>query len=367
MVDPRPLILLNPGPVALSNRVRNALLKPDLCHREPEFATLQASIRRRLLDVYSLSPARYAAVLLTGSGTAAVEAMLTSLMPPAGKVLVIENGVYGERLSRIAEVYGIAHIRFKHQWGAPVEIPALARRIEEDDAITHVAAVHHETTTGRLNDLAEVASLCDGRGLPLLVDGVSSFGAEALDFEAWNIGACAATANKCLHGVPGVSFVVLRRELLPPSGSPKRSLYLDLETYCRHQDANGTPFTQSVQSFYALEEALSELQDQGGWQARHQHYQDLVEQTRNGLLSLGIRPLMNSEDSSVVLNSFELPPGFDYETLHDRLKENGFVIYAGQGELAKRIFRLSTMGAITAADIHRLLQAITRIVGPTSP
>ena len=180
---------------------------------------------------------------------------------------------------------------------------------------------------------------------------------------AWDIGACAATANKCLHAVPGVSFVVLRRELLPPGESPKRNLYLDLETYCRHQDANSTPFTQPVQSYYALDEALAEFRDHGGRQARHRHYHKLVEQTRNGLRRLGIRPLMESDDSSVVLNSFELPSGFDYQSFHDRLKENGFVIYAGQGDLATRIFRISTMGAVTAADIDRLLQAITRIVG----
>lgn len=366
MVDSRPLILLNPGPVNLSERVRKALLKSDLCHREPEFAALQSSIRQQLLDVYSLAPERYVAVLMTGSGTAAVEAMLTSLMPLDGKVLIIENGVYGERLTRIAEIYGISHIRSSHEWGAPIEIPALTRRLEEDNAITHIAAVHHETTTGRLNDLGEISSLCKERGISLLVDGVSSFGAEAIDFEAWSIGACAATANKCLHSVPGVSFVVLRRELLPSSESPKRNLYLDLEAYCRHQDANGTPFTQSVQCYYALDEALSEFHDLGGWRARYQHYHNLVQQTRDGLRRLGIRPLMKSHDSSVVLNSYELPSGFDYETFHDQLKENGFVIYAGQGELAKRIFRISTMGAITAADIDRLLQAITRIMGAAS-
>ena len=297
-------------------RFRKALLRADLCHREPEFVTLQTSIRRQLLNVYSLTPERYVAILLTGSGTAAVEAMLTSLMPPDGKVLIIENGVYGERLSRIAEIYGISHIRLNHQWEAPIDISALARRLEEDKAITHIAAVHHETTTGRLNNLGEIASLCKGRGISLLIDGVSSFGAEAINFEAWNIGACAATANKCLHAVPGVSFVVLRRELLPSGEWPKRNLYLDLGAYCRHQDANGTPFTQSVQNYYALDEALFEFQDQGGRQVRYQHYRDLVDQTRNGLNNLGIRPLMKSDDSSVVLTSFELPSGFDYETFH---------------------------------------------------
>ncbi len=350
------MILLNPGPVNLSERVRQALLRPDLCHREVEFSELQSSIRDKLLEVYDLDPVRWAAVLLTGSGTAAVEAMLTTLVPASGRLLIIENGVYGERLSQIASIHRIDHQRLSYPWGEAVDLEEIETHLRQ--GITHLALIHHETTTGRLNKLAEIGGLCKRRNIHLLIDGVSSFGAEQLDFEPWGIAACAATANKCLHGVPGASFVIVHREALSKPDLPKRTLYLDLEIYCRMQDEGSTPFTQSVQAFYALKEALDELREQGGWWARHGSYRELVNLVREGLVSFGIQPLLGREDCSVVLNAFYLPCGLSYSAFHDRLKANGFVIYAGQGKLAKSIFRVSTMGAITCQDMERFLAVV---------
>ncbi len=350
-------LLLNPGPVTLSERVRKALTGPDLCHREPEFAGLQNHIRERLLKVYGLDPKRYAVALLTGSGTAAMEAMVASLVPEDGSLLVIENGAYGERLSKIAEIHGIPTIPIKFEWGGRIDTQRLKLALDEHEAVSCLAVVHHETSTGRLNDLAPVARLCAERGIRLLVDGVSSFGAEDLRFDEWNLAAVAAAANKCLHGVPGAAFVIVRRDALPDDKERKRTLYLDLSTYCREQDRGGTPFTQSVQCFYALAEALSEFEEQGGWRARHDKYAALAKQTRDGLIKLGINSLLPEGASSVVLNAYLLPKGVTYQKLHDHLKSHGFVIYSGQGRLAQSIFRISTMGEITAADVDRLLAA----------
>ncbi len=348
-------ILLNPGPVVLSERVRRALLRPDLCHREPEFAELQVRIRENLLRVYDLDPGQWSTVLLTGSGTSAMEAMVTSLTPDSGRLLVIENGVYGERLSRIAAIHGIHHESLHHEWGAPIDLARLERMLAVE-RFDRVAVVHHETTTGRLNDLEAVARLCREQRARLLVDGVSSFGAESIDFDGWGLAGVAATANKCLHGVPGVSFVLARRELLESSPAP-RSLYLDLATYYRQQEAGSTPFTQSVQCFHALDEALAELFDEGGQPARRARYRALAARVRCGLEELGIEALLPVGDSSCVLTAYRLPRGVDYRALHDHLKARGFVIYAGQGGLEKSLFRISTMGAITTEDIDRLLQA----------
>ena len=356
------MILLNPGPVVLSERVRRALSGPDLCHREPEFAALQQAIRQRLLKVYDLDPSRHAAVLLTGSGTAAMEAMVASLVPEGGRLAVIENGVYGERLSKIADIHGIAHATFARGWGEAIDLEALAMWLGANREVTHLAVVHHETTTGRLNPVASIGALCMEHGISLLVDGVSSFGAEALEFEAWGITACAATANKCLHGVPGTSFVIANRDALLAGGSRPRTLYLDLGGYCREQDKGGTPFTQSVQTLYALAEALAEFAEEGGWPARHQRYAALASRVRDGLKAMGIRPLLPDGTSSVVLNAYHLPDGATYDWLHDHLKDQGFVIYSGQGALARSIFRISTMGAITAADMDRLLAAFRALL-----
>jgi 2-aminoethylphosphonate-pyruvate transaminase len=356
------MILLNPGPVNLSDRTRNALLRADLCHREVEFSQLQTKIREKLLKVYDLESDRFAAVLLTGSGTAAMEAMIASLVPRDGKLLVIENGVYGERLSKIATIHGIDCLTLHYPWGAEINLQDLVKLLDENADITHLAVVHHETTTGRLNNLAELAPICQERNIQLLVDAVSSFGGEEINFANWRITACAATANKCLHGIPGTSFVIVRRDALPSTDTMPRTLYLDLGTYCREQDKGATPFTQSVQAFYALAEALDELEEAGGWRARHTYYRELASLVRYGLVAMGIKPLLTAESSSVVLNAYYLPEGFSYEEFHDELKAQGFVIYAGQGDLAKSIFRVSTMGAIAHADMERFLAVVKQMI-----
>lgn len=356
------MLLLNPGPVTLTERVRRSLLQPDLCHRESEFFDLQDEARRRLLAVYDLDPAAWNAVLITGSGTAAVESMAASLPPAAGRVLIVENGVYGERIAHICAQYGIAHERLIGDWMQAPDCSAIAARLDAAGAVrfSHLAVVHHETTTGRLNDLRPLSELARARGIQLLVDGVSSFGAEDIDFGDPNLSAVAATANKCLHGVPGASFVIVRRAAL--AHAVARTYYLDLGRLARYQDERGTPFTPSVHAYYALVEALREFAEQGGRSARHKHFAGLAEQARAGLAALGIDPVIPPNHSSVVLRSYKLPAVITYTQLHDALKAAGFVIYAGQGDLSKTLFRISTMGNLGSADIERLLSCFARIL-----
>ncbi|MBR7976302.1 2-aminoethylphosphonate aminotransferase [Burkholderia vietnamiensis] len=352
------MLLLNPGPVTLSERVRRSLLQPDLCHRESEFFDLQDEARARLVAAYELDPAEWAAVLMTGSGTAAVESMIAALVPQDGKLLVIENGVYGERITQIATQYGIAHDVLKHEWMQAPDVAAIAARLDAG-GYSHVAVIHHETTTGRLNDLGAIADVCRARGVRMLVDGVSSFGAEAIDFGGGVIDAVAATANKCLHGVPGAAFVIVRRSALTKAAS--RTYYLDLGRLAKLQDQRNTPFTPSVHAYYALVEALREFDEAGGWRARHARYEALADQVQAGLAARGMPLVLPEGESSVVLRAYRLPQGVAYEALHDGLKARGFVIYAGQGGLSKELFRISTMGAIEAVDVERLLEGFTAL------
>ncbi|KAB0641378.1 2-aminoethylphosphonate aminotransferase [Burkholderia latens] len=352
------MLLLNPGPVTLSERVRRSLLQPDLCHRESEFFDLQDEARARLVAAYELDPAEWAAVLMTGSGTAAVESMIAALVPQDGKLLVIENGVYGERITQIATQYRIAHDVLKHEWMQAPDLAQIAARLDAG-GYSHVAVIHHETTTGRLNDLGAIADVCRARGVKMLVDGVSSFGAEAIDFAGGVIDAVAATANKCLHGVPGAAFVIVRRSALAKAAS--RTYYLDLGRLAKLRDQRNTPFTPSVHAYYALVEALREFDEAGGWRARHAHYKALADQAQAGLAARGMPLVLPEGASSVVLRAYRLPQGVTYETLHDGLKARGFVIYAGQGGLSKELFRISTMGAIQAADVERLLDGFTAL------
>jgi len=357
-------ILLNPGPVTLSDRVRGALLGPDLCHREPEFSDLQARIREKLLAVYDLGGEHWAAVLLTGSGTAAVEAMIASCVPAEGALVVAENGVYGERMSAIAAAHRIPVERVAAPWGAEIELSEIERVLAREERVSHLAIVQHETTTGRLNRLEPVAALAARYGVRLLLDGVSSFGAEEIRFEEWRLDACAATANKCLHGVPGTAFVLVRRDACARAPEPPRSVYLNLAEYLAKQDALGTPFTQSVQTFYALEEALSEFLDAGGVSARRALFRERMARIRRVLEASGVRPLLGAGETSCVLHAFELPEGNSYRALHDALKRQGFIIYAGQGALSERVFRVSAMGDIDDAALDRLEACLQAALPP---
>ncbi|MFM0050081.1 2-aminoethylphosphonate aminotransferase [Caballeronia grimmiae] len=353
------MLLLNPGPVTLTERVRNSLLQTDLCHREPEFFDLQDEARKRLVAAYELDASKWTAVLMTGSGTAAVESMVAGIVPEGGRLLVVENGVYGDRIAQIAKQYGIEHEVLKYEWMQAPDIDAIVAMIDAR-AFTHVAIIHHETTTGRLNAIDALSRACATRGVGLLVDGVSSFGAEAIDFDGGGIVAVAATANKCLHGVPGAAFVIVRRDALEKAAS--RTYYLGIARLAKLQDQRNTPFTPSVHAYYALVEALREFEDEGGWRARYRRYAALAEQVRAGLAALGIDSALPPEESSVVLRAYRLPQGVTYETLHDALKAKGFVIYAGQGGLSKSLFRISTMGALDAADMDRLIAAVGELL-----
>ncbi len=351
---------MNPGPVSLSDGVRRAVAAADLCHREPEFAALQDRVRSKLTAIYHLESNTWAPVLLGGSGTTAVEAMLTSLLPGNGRLLVLENGVYGERLSRIAEIHGIESQAIKHGWCESWDLDRVASLLVAG-RFTHVAAVHHETTCGRLNPVDRLAALCERNGVELLLDTVSSFGAEWIPFQSPALSACAVTANKCLHGIPGLCFVVLRRTALARAVAPPRSLALDLALWAAHQDRGSTPFTPAVNGMLALDQALSELDNEGGWRVRHARYHRLTERVAHCLAARGVHPLLPVTESSCVLRAYTLPQGKSYAEVHDGLKQRGFIVYAGQGELAREIFRISTMGNITEYDIERLLASLEMV------
>ncbi len=355
--------LLNPGPVTLTARVRNALLREDMCHREPEFAALSRSVIERLGRVYAEASTTHVAVLLTGSGTAAVEAMLGSLVPKTGKVLVVANGVYGERAAAMLAAQGKAHDVVKAEWLAPMDLAAAEKKLASG-GYTHVVAVHHETTTGRLNDVAALGALCKRFDVPLLLDAVSSFGGEEIRFEAWNLLACAATANKCLHGVPGIAFVLARKDAFAEGKtSGATSVYLDLFRYKKEQDKGWSPFTQAVQPLFALDEALDELADQGGWEKRRASYRARTERVMSGLRAMGVEILLESPSAfSSILTGYRIPKGHSYEALHDALKKAGFVIYAGQGNFQGAIFRVAVMGDLTDADLDRVLAEIRGVL-----
>jgi 2-aminoethylphosphonate-pyruvate transaminase len=356
--------LLNPGPVSLTDRVRSALVRGDMCHREADFAALARGVLDKLGRVYPRAEASHVPVLLTASGTGAVEAMVGTLVPRDGRVLVVANGVYGERVVDMLRLQGKAHEIVRSAWTEAMDVTGATRHLDTG-GFTHAVAIHHETTTGRLNDVDALGRACAAHGVPLLLDAVSSFGGEVLRFSEWNVAACAATANKCLHGVPGVAFVLVARAALDaPTGAT--SVYLDLRRYVDEQARGVFPFTPAVQALFALDEALGELQDEGGVDARRGRYQALSARLRSGMRALGLQTLIDEADLSSTLTSYRLPPSLSYDMLHDALRDAGFVIYAGQGDFQGSVFRVAVMGDLTLADIDRLVVEVRRVLGRLS-
>lgn len=358
----RRLILLNPGPVTLSERVRAALTRGDWCHREPEFAELMQGINARLAAVCPALQAGYTAATIASSGTGAVEAMLATFAPDDRATLVATNGVYGERMLRMLKAHGKPHQALTGGWTEAIDPGALDEALSRNREITHLAVVHHETTTGRLNDLDTIGAICRERGITLLLDAVSSFGAERIEADAWNLGALAGTANKCLHGAPGLSFVLAAAELWRRKPAACASLYLDLHSYHAGQHGDGfSPFTLPVQIAFALSEALAEHSEHGGTVARLALYQSRAARIQSALLAAGATTLLRPEEYSSVLWSWRLPAGRSYQELHDALKALGFVIYAGQGKLGPEIFRIAHMGDIRSVELDTLCAALTRL------
>lgn len=355
--------LLNPGPVTMTERVRRALGAEDVCHREPEFAALCARVREKLEAVYEDARGAYRAVLIGGSGTSAVEAML-ALVPRASdangkKSLVVANGVYGERMAAMLKAQGKAHEVVSSGWTGAMDLAAVEKALATG-AFAHVLAVHHETTTGRLNDVGALGALCTKHGVPMLLDGVSSFAGEEIRFAEWNLEAVAATANKCVHGAPGVSFVLARKDALTrPTGAT--SVYLDLMKHAAEQAKGSAPFTMPTHVMFAFDEALEELAESGGWKARHATYVARSARVRSVVRELGSPLLLDDEKAyGAILTSFKLPGTRTYEALHAALKADGFVIYAGQGNFDGAIFRIAVMGELDAHDQDRLVASLRR-------
>lgn len=357
------MILLNPGPVNVSERVRRALQKPDICHREPEFADLLQAIRRKLLKAFVPGAEdEYTAVVLTGSGTAAVEAAILSSIPHGKRALVINNGVYGERISQMVGVHRLGVAELKMDWTKRPDPEQLRLALRQHPEVHVVAMVHHETTTGLINPVKEIAEVVDSQNRVFLVDSVSGLAGEPLDIAGSKLYMVAGTANKCIQGFPGMSFVLVRKGFMERMKTyPRRSWYLHLPHYYASDQVPGVPFTPAVQIAYAFNEALDELLEEGVAN-RIQRYRNAARRIRQRMHELGVRPLLPPDYQSNTITCFHLPAGLTYQTLHDRLKEQGYVIYAGQGQLESKVFRVANMGALTEQDIEGFLGAFQKVL-----
>ncbi len=359
------MILLNPGPVNVSERVRQALLRPDICHRESEFTDLLHGIQAKLLKAFVPgAEADYAAVVITGSGTSAVESALMSSIPHGKRILIINNGVYGERLSNMVGLHRLGVSELKYEWTVKPDPERLRLALRQHPEVHGVAMVHHETTTGLLNPVQDIAEVVDSQNRVFILDAISALGGETIDVAGSHIYMVAGTAGKCLQGFPGVSFILVRKGFLERMRAyPKRSWYLHLTHYVDDQGRGTIPFTPAVQVYYAFDEALTELLEEGVTK-RIQRYKKMAALIRQRMTALGVKPVLTPERQSNSLTAFYVPEGLAYETLHDRLKAEGYVIYAGQGNLEHRVFRVANMGALTEVQVTAFLDVFEQACKP---
>jgi 2-aminoethylphosphonate-pyruvate transaminase len=319
-------------------------------------------IREGLVKLASATRADdYTCVLMQGSGTFSVESMIGSVLPPNGKLLVISNGGYGDRLAKIAAVLGINHEVHDSGELAPPNLSRLEETLSSDNAISHVVMVHNETTTGMMNPLAAVAKIVKAARKVFLVDSMSAFGGVPLDMGELGIDFLVSSANKCIQGVPGFGFVLAKRDELEKTKGHARSLSLDLFSQWRGLEDGGGKwrFTSPTHVVRAFAQAMAELEEEGGVPARFARYSENHRILVEGMEGLGFRTVLPRELQSPIITGFYDPESDQYEfkRFYTLLKESGFVIYPGK-VTGINSFRIGTIGHVFPEDFERLITVI---------
>ena len=360
----RDKLLFTPGPLTTSLSVKKAMLH-DAGSWHFEFNGLVKELREKLLAIAGLSrEAGYESILLQGSGTFGVEAVVGTAVPASGKLLVLANGAYGERIVQMAQYMKLSHVVLRAPENCTPDLGALERALLEDQAITHVAAVHCETTTGILNPITEIGQRVHRAGRSYIVDAMSSFGAIPIDFTGAGIDYLVSSANKCLEGVPGFSFAIARRAPLLACEGHARSLSLDLLAQWKGFEKNGQfRYTPPTHALLAFAQALSELDQEGGVAARGSRYRRNQEVLAEGMRRLGFRTYLDPKAQSYIITSFHYPddPRFTFPDFYRRLSEKGFIIYPGKISQVD-LFRIGSIGRIFETDIRALLAAIAETI-----
>ena len=358
----RNYLLLTPGPLSTSESVRQAMLQ-DWCTWDKDYNEgVVTVIREQLLKLAGLD-GEYTTVLLQGSGTYAVEATLSRAVRPQDKLLIVANGAYGKRMGDIARRHGLNHVLVSLKETVPVTPEAVRRALEEHPDISHLAMVHCETTTGILNPVEAVARAIRGRGLTFIVDAMSSFGGIPIDIRKLGIDFLVSSANKCIQGVPGFGFVIARRSSLSRCEGVSRSLSLDLyDQWAGMEKGHGKwRFTSPTHVVRAFFQAVKELEEEGGIEARHARYRENHAALVEGMRRSGFRTLLPDELQSPIITSFLYPEeDFDFQKFYEALKERGFVIYPGKISEAPT-FRIGNIGDVFPDDFRRLAEAVADI------
>lgn len=350
--------LLTPGPLTTSPSVKEAM-QHDYGSRDHHLIAVNKRMREQLVEIVH-GQGTHVCVPLQGSGTFVVEAMVGTFVPRDGKLLVLVNGAYGQRIEKICNYMGRACETLRWEENEPVDPKALDAKLAEDNAITHVAVIMCETTTGILNPVAEVSNVAARHGRGLLIDAMSCFGALELDSREIRFDAAVASSNKCLEATPGLGFCLAREDALEGTKGNSPSLSLDLYDQWKAMEGNGQwRFTPPVHTIMSFDQALTEFSEEGGVSRRGGRYQENCDLLIEGMRGFGFVPLLPDALQAPIIVTFLMPkdPNFAFETFYDRLRDKGYVIYPGKLTVAET-FRIGCIGRIGAAEIEGALEAI---------
>jgi 2-aminoethylphosphonate-pyruvate transaminase len=355
--------LLTPGPLTTSRSVKQTLLA-DWGSRDVEFRQVVKNIRTQLLELAGCDRS-YECVLMQGSGTFAIEAALGSLTPAKRKkTLVVANGAYGERAAKILETIGHKYELVSLSDTTQVAPKHFTKILDDDKLISHVWLIHCETTSGIVNPLIELANEVKSRGRIFMVDAMSSFGAIDIDMKRDGIDVMVSSSNKCIEGIPGFSYVLVKKELLLAAQGQSHSVVLDLFDQWQGLESNGQfRFTPPTHALVAFHQALQELKDEGGIAARGRRYARNAKILVEGLKALGIQPLLNNNEAGPIIQTFLTPrdPNFQFEKFYEALRQKGFAIYPGK--LTKRdSFRIGNIGHLNEEVMERVVTAIKEVL-----
>ncbi len=355
-------VLLNPGPATTTDSVKYAQVQADICPRENEFGDVMEWVSDELAHMVG-KPGRIEAVLFGGSGTAGDEAMISSCIPDGGKLLIIDNGAYGKRMSQMADVYGLDYEIYRSDGVSRLNLKEIGD-ILISGKFTHMAAVYHETTTGILNPVPELCRFCHDHGIVTIIDAVSAFCGVPIDMDRDCIDFMASTSNKNIQGMAGLAFVFCRKESLEKiKDYPMRSFYLNIWAQYRYfKDKHQTRFTPPVQTFYALRQAILETKMET-IEGRYSRYTECWKILSEGLKKMGLRNVVPEEEQSHMIVSIENPksPKYSFDELHDLARRHGFTIYPGKmSDLPT--FRIANIGDIRPEEMGRFVELLGEYV-----
>lgn len=345
--------LLTPGPLTTTMTVKEEMLF-DHCTWDEDYKNITLKIRKQLLNLAHVSEKTYTVVLMQGSGTFGVESVLSSAVGAEEKLLIVANGAYGKRMKDIATHSGIAYEFYMQDYDKTPDAEHIAKLLDEDSSITHVAMVHSETTSGILNDIASVAKVVKERGKSFIVDAMSSFAGVDIPVGELGIDFIISSANKCIQGVPGFSFIIGKKEAVERCKGKARSLSLDLYDQWETMNQDGKwRFTSPTHVVLAFSKALDELEEEGGIEARSKRYYDNNHLLIQRMEELGIQPYIGNEYQGPIITTFFYPENcnFSFEEMYQYIKDRGYAIYPGKVTEAET-FRIGNIGEIYEEDIN---------------